>query len=218
MDNIFSLSQVYKNCFKETNGSKCEIIYLNEDKSSWVILIKDYLKNIEIDFDSLWDLHPADYNTIRIFDKEIKLPRYTNNYGIDYRFSGAIHKASPTPKEINEIIQNLQNIVVNDNNSLLNGCLVNWYADGNHYIGLHSDSEKDIYTNSPILTLSLGATRTFKLIPKKFTQTQHRKELKVNNGDLLIMGGTTQSTHKHTIPKTKKCNDKRISITMRCFK
>lgn len=218
MDNIFSLSQIYENCFKASNGSKCEIIYLNDDKSSWLILIKEYFKNVEIDFDLLWNLHPEEYNTIRFFDKEIKLPRYTNNYGVDYRFSGTIHKASSTPNEINIIMQNLQKIVMGNNKSLLNGCLVNWYADGNHYIGPHSDSERGIYSNSPILTLSLGATRTFKLIPKEFISTQYRKDLKVNNGDLLIMGGTTQSTHKHTIPKTKKCKDRRISITMRCFK
>ena len=45
--------------------------------------------------------------------------------------------------------------------------LVNWYQDGDHYIGWHSDDESQLDQTAPIYTISLGATRTFKTREKK---------------------------------------------------
>ena len=45
----------------------------------------------------------------------------------------------------------------------LNGVLVNWYQDGEHYIGWHSDDVSQLDQDAPIYTISLGATRTFKI-------------------------------------------------------
>ena len=44
-----------------------------------------------------------------------------------------------------------------------NGVLVNWYENGLHYIGPHSDDERQLAPGAPILSLSLGATRTLRV-------------------------------------------------------
>ena len=44
-----------------------------------------------------------------------------------------------------------------------NHVLINWYNDGSHYIGPHSDSEAQIVEDSPIVSVSLGQERTFRI-------------------------------------------------------
>lgn len=179
----------------------------------------------------VWKLHPKHYDTIKMFGKDIPMPRFQQVYGGDgYRFSGKCFAAQPIPTELAQCIETMQNMVMttttsdtlNSHHSYLNGALVNWYADGEHYMGPHTDNEKELVPRSPVFSLSLGGTRRF-----VFTQNPHftkplldkkRLELTLQDGDLLIMGGTTQETHKHALPKTKKCFDRRVNVTLRCFK
>ena len=48
----------------------------------------------------------------------------------------------------------------------LNGLLLNWY-DGRlgHYIGKHRDSRVNMIHGAPIVTISLGEERSFRLAP-----------------------------------------------------
>jgi len=45
----------------------------------------------------------------------------------------------------------------------LNVVLMNWYGNGEHHVGWHSDSEDDLVDGAAIASLSLGETRTFQL-------------------------------------------------------
>ena len=100
---------------------------------------------------------------------------------------------------------------------------MSWYENGNHYIGPHADDERDMMVCSPIVALSLGATRRFVFTKKaskiafEDDEAVPRLELQVGDGDLMIMGGTTQRTHKHAVPKMARCREARISVTLRCF-
>lgn len=193
----------------------CEITYINDTKTSWIIHAKKYI-NIE-NFDALWDLHPIKRKQLCMGGRLVALPRYIENYGIDYKFSGTMFPGIEPPVILHDILNKLTPLVSRSNgNTLLNNCLVNWYENGDHYIGPHSDSEVGLYKNSPIISLSLGATRKFKLHAKNVSSIP--LDISVSNGDLLIMGGTTQHTHMHSVPKTKRCKERRISITMRCMK
>ena len=188
------------------------IHYISNDKNSWVIHVKKY---IDIhNFDNLWDCHPENKKSIIIAGNEITLPRYIENYGIDYKFSGVLFKGLQLPTEFEYIVNKLKTLVIHNDKSLLNNCLVNWY-EANHYIGPHQDNESQLYKNSPIISFSIGETRKFKLTP---IQTGQKLDIMLENSDLLIMGGTCQKTHKYSVPKSVKYNNKRISITMRCFK
>lgn len=121
-----------------------------------------------------------------------------------------------------------------------NGCLQNWYAPMDS-ISLHADDEKSLCKAYPILSLSWGGTRRFlfrgKRRPKetkgKVNSTTgnpncdntghiHVAELWLEDGDLLVMGGTCQESHKHEVPKVRKTKDpptaNRINWTIRAFR
>ncbi|KAG7392581.1 hypothetical protein PHYBOEH_006321 [Phytophthora boehmeriae] len=179
-------------------------------------------------FEQAWDAHPQKYESIMMFGKMVKVPRFQMLCGDmgSYRFSGTTYEAHPTfPQALQHAVQHMKRIVPSPatNDSRLSGGLVNWYANGDHYIGPHADDERDMIACSPIVALSLGATRRFVFTKKTSKSAQvdetavDRLELQVEDGDLLIMGGTAQRTHKHAVPKMARCREPRISITLRCF-
>jgi alkylated DNA repair dioxygenase AlkB len=91
--------------------------------------------------------------------------------------------------------------------------LVNWYKDGSHCIGTHADSEADLKPGSPILTISLGATRTFRLR----RDGKILMDIPVSDGHVLVMCGEFQRELKHEIPRALRVKQPRISITLRQF-
>jgi alkylated DNA repair dioxygenase AlkB len=163
-----------------------------------------------IDFDTLWNMKPEEPDTIKMFGRNIPIPRLQQVFGIDYIFSGKSHRSIPIPAKFNIVIDHF-NKKYNRNFNML---VVNWYRDGSDYISMHADDEKQIVKNSEIITLSLGDTRTFVLVNK---QTKERFKFDMSNKQYITMGGLCQSEFKHGITKTKKNVGPRISITLREF-
>ncbi len=92
------------------------------------------------------------------------MPRWQQAYGKSYQFSGNVSVALPITEHIQKYIDWANtNELNNCRKGGFNGALINWYENGEHYIGWHSDSEAQLVKNEPIYTISLGATRTFKI-------------------------------------------------------
>ena len=67
------------------------------DEKSWIIQ-SNLPTNIDYNFDKLWNLHPSEYGIVKIFDKLIPTPRYTQNYGKSYWYNGMMHNAVELPE------------------------------------------------------------------------------------------------------------------------
>ena len=101
--------------------------------------------------------------------------------------------------------------------------IINWYMNGDHYIGPHSDNEKGLVSNSSIYSITLGpdCVREFIIENKKTSKTSKtssssfKDTIKLRHHDVLIMGGTMQKHYKHSIPKSKRVQGPRINITFR---
>lgn len=65
--------------------------------------------------------------------------------------------------------------------------LINWYENGRHYIGAHSDNVNPLVDNSPIVSISIGATRIFRIKDKKTRSIV--KDITVKHGTVVVMGG-----------------------------
>jgi alpha-ketoglutarate-dependent dioxygenase alkB family protein 2 len=185
------------------------------------------------------------YNTeeesmVRIHGKYIKIPRKQVAYGktgTEYNFSGNKVKARSYDND-DEISKEIKKMINNLNMNLgrqFNFVLINRYADGNQYIGPHSDDEKDLINDYTIAGISLGCerniifTKDYK-IKKQFNSTSITKwfnnknddndeySLKLENGSLFIMYQPTNKKWKHSIPKVSNCNKIRISLTFREMK
>lgn len=187
--------------------------------NSYIKYIPKISKELIIDYNKynqLWDMKPNELGKIKLFGKEINTPRWLQNYGHDYKFSGSNHGSLPIP----EILQPLIDWVNNREHEFdYNGILVNWYQDGSHYIGKHSDDESSLVKNSPIYAFSFGTDRDFNIESKpNNNDTKEKHKFKLRDNSLIIMGGECQKYYLHSISKSKKILDSRISVTIRAFK
>jgi alkylated DNA repair dioxygenase AlkB len=100
-----------------------------------------------------------------------------------------------------------------------NQVLVNWYdpARGD-YIGPHSDNTDGMTPGAPIVSVSYGGTRRFRVSPK--VAGLKRLDIMVTNNSMLVMGGNMQQTHTHSITKPQRrdgATSPRINVTFRSF-
>lgn len=185
---------------------------LNLTEKSW-IKIYTLPKECQLtDFESLWNLIPSERATITVFGKQHKVPRFLKAYGQDYHFSNENHTAEPIKDPF--LLKLLHHVWMEEKNTSANGILVNWYRDGNDYIGPHSDDEKTLIPGAPIYSFSFGAERDFVLKNKK---TKECFVFKLKDNTVCIMGGDCQKEFTHTIPKRLKCKERRINVTIREF-
>jgi len=111
------------------------------------------------------------------------------------------------PPAIKEAMETLNRVL----DTQLNSCLANFYADGSEYISAHQDNEKTIAPNSPVVAVSLGETRTFRIRDSKTNKIV--LDLPLPSGSVVIM--RNQVDYKHEIPKQLKKRGSRWSLTFR---
>lgn len=168
-------------------------------------------------FNTLWYLHPDEYGEVYYNGKVIKTPRWQQNYLRDYNFSGMNHKAKPLPIEFVPYLEWANQF---NGNVTFNQVLINWYANGHHYINPHTDNEKQLVKHSPVLSLSLGQERTFRIRNK--LDNKSILDLQMPDKTYLMMCGKMQEHYLHEVVKVngKKGENmgKRINITFRVLK
>ncbi len=165
-------------------------------------------ESVPVNFESLWDMHPQERHIVKIRGKEFRVPRYQQAYGKSYAYSGSVNVALPIQSELQVFLDYAQKEI----HPALNGVLVNWYdAAENHYIGPHSDSIIGLQEGSPIITISLGASRVFKVTGEinELIETQDRM--------VLVMPWEVNISCKHQVLKPDHRTGNRISITLRAF-
>ena len=95
--------------------------------------------------------------------------------------------------------------------------MLNWY-DGalQHYIGPHRDDEKQLLKGAPIVTISFGETRKFRL--RRWKTTENFIDIIVAHGSVLVLPYITNLAFTHQVPKSTLQTGRRISVTIRAFK
>ncbi len=162
-------------------------------------------------FDAVWGLHPDEFHEIMMHGRLVKTTRWQQAYGEDYHYTGRVNRALPVPALIDPLVAWAKASV----DFRLNGVLINWY-DGSlgHYIGKHHDSTRNMVKGAPIVTLSFGQERAFRLRPSKGTGYF---DFQAGNGTVFVMPFATNLAYKHEVPHSSKSRGRRISVTLRAF-
>jgi len=151
--------------------------------------------------------------SVRIGGRQVVSPRLSAWYGdpgARYRYSGLTLEPRPWLPLLLELKARVEAVC----GAPFNSALLNLYRDGDDSMGWHSDDEPELGERPVIASLSLGATRRFRL--------RHRERgdlepvaLDLESGSLLIMGGDTQRFWKHQLPKTRRVVGPRVNLTFR---
>ena len=145
-------------------------------------------------------------NDIRMFGQWHKEPRLTAWWGPAYRYANVVWQKRDLVGAMEQLADRVSGLA----NFSYNGVLVNGYRDGRDSMGWHRDNEPEIDTAS-IASLSLGATRTFKI---RHRTTKEVVNVELAHGDLLVMEHL-QTLHEHSVPKRAKVAAPRMNFTFR---
>lgn len=161
-------------------------------------------------FADLWQLRPNTAQHVVIAQRMVAIPRRQRAYGRDYAFSGNVAQAHPTPELLAKFLAWSRGVDLQ-----LNGLLVNWYdAEFKERIGRHRDETRGLVEGTPIVTISLGAPRTFRL--REF-RGEAQRDLTVENGTVVVVPWITNKRWTHEVPHFARDAGRRISITLRAF-
>jgi alkylated DNA repair dioxygenase AlkB len=171
------------------------------------------------EFNKLWHLHPEEFHIIKIHGRPVRTPRWQQAYGHDYAYTGRVNWALPMDT-LTKAVPRLTRILEWSTATIderLNGLLLNWYdAALGHYIGPHRDSRKGLIVGAPIVTISFGETRTFRLLRYKKKHMEERGDFLASNGTVFVTPYETNLSWKHAVPKGG--TGRRISVTLRAFR
>lgn len=175
-----------------------------------------YTMPVKATLEGLWEHRPENFNKVVIRGRTVETPRWQQAYGRDYYFTGMNHTALPIPEILQGFLDWANDLEEYKQFGSFNGILVNWYQDSSHYIGPHSDDVRNLVPNTPILTASIGATRTFRIRSKEDRSIV--KDIEAVGKTYIVMGSTMQSHYTHEIVKSSKKIGRRVSVTLRMFK
>ena len=187
-----------------------------ENKSK-IIYIPNFISSSESKkiYDDLINNPNWMQGTYQMFGKPVKTPRLLwamRNESFDVPSSYNV-----TGNSIySELVDKLKKKVEKRTKHEMNYAQLNYYRDGQDYIGWHSDSE--VKKGDLIASISLGAERKFSLRHKDYKTNKDipKYNFKLGNGSLLLMDYNTANKYwKHCLPKMKNVSEGRINITFR---
>lgn len=95
-------------------------------------------------------------------------------------------------------------------------CFLNRYRDGNDAVAWHGDRDGTRDARLIVASLSLGATRSFQLRPKKDSGLRYDPiAVDVTHGDLVVMAGDTQLYWEHRVARDPRVTETRLNVTFR---
>lgn len=160
----------------------------------------------------LLDEVPWETHRIRMFGRVVDSPRlscWIGDPGASYRYSGTRFEPHPWPPALQPVRERL----ARELGVAFDSVLANRYRNGRDAMGWHRDDEPELGPEPVIASLSLGASRRFRL--KADAAAVPPLTLELPHGSLLVMRGATQSRFRHALPRTARPVGERINLTFR---
>lgn len=173
---------------------------------------------------------PWQQDQIMMYGKRVDIPRLQAWFGDEqakYNYSGLTLKPTAWLPVLDKIRHQLNQQCVAifaqettqpntiNTNVAFNSLLANCYRDNQDAVAWHSDDEPELGVNPVIASISLGASREFKM---KHKETGKKLNIPLTSGSLLIMAGETQHCWQHAVLRSKLSLGPRINLTFRQIK
>ena len=137
----------------------------------------------------------------RMYDRDVDVPRLVGHFRLE--------REAPVP----EVIRDAARRVIAATGVDFTSVGLNLYRDGRDSVAPHNDHLDEIAEGSPIVLLSLGATRRMTIRAKAVPRRVLHVDLAA--GSLLSMSYETQIHYTHGVPKTTEPVGPRISLAFR---
>ena len=159
-------------------------------------------------------LHSLEWRqeALLIFGEHRAVPRLVAWYGdrdAIYTYSGTRHVPLPWTPALARVRARVGTLC----GCGFNAVLANRYRSGQDAMGWHADDEPELGEEPVIASLSLGATRRFRLRHRARRHDIHAFDLP--HGSLLVMSGAIQRCWMHCLARTSRPVGERINLTFR---
>lgn len=182
------------------------------DSKSTIEYIDDFLTEEESQklFDELKEKVPWTHGVYNMFGKPVKTPRLLyamRDKDVDITKSYTVTDSMVWTK----FMKKIKDRVIEKTGKEITYAQLNYYRNGDDYIGFHKDNE--IMKGDIIASISLGAKRDF--VFQNIDDPSQKHKMPLDNGSLLIMNEYAgKHNWKHSLPKMKDVGE-RINITFR---
>jgi alkylated DNA repair dioxygenase AlkB len=200
--------------------------YQLNDQGSYIVFQQGAVAVTPEAFDRLWEwgVHRVSPTPNPRNPEGPPIRRRQATFGHEYRFGaqtsqGVTSSEAEWPEAVRVVLDDARrSSSVPDT---LEAVHVNWYPDGQAALAPHSDDEKEPFkAGLPIFSYTLlsdpSAPRGFQIY--RAGESVSDFDIPLGHGDLLIMMGNMQQTHKHGVKKTSAQRFKalrRINLTVR---
>lgn len=213
------MSKSIKSLKTQNIGRKIQIVPVNNeynlDDESTIKYYENFISNkLHNDLmKELTDSVPWTHGVYIMFGKPVKTPRLLycmHDDGFDVKKSYTVTDSMPWT----DSMKKLKALVEKKTGKTYNYAQLNYYRNGNDYIGYHTDSE--VREDDVIASVSLGASRNF-----AFRSVNYKKGEKdthtivLDKRSLIIMDeNSAKNRWKHSLPKMVT-DEVRINVTFR---
>jgi alkylated DNA repair dioxygenase AlkB len=170
------------------------------DSSAWVDHVVGWLQGPDTLFDEVLASTPWESTEQELYGKVVVTPRLVARW--------------PAPADsslLPSVLGEMRDLLVTRYQRRFDSVSANLYRDGRDSVAWHGDRIPRRIVDPIVATVSLGQPRRFLMRPRQGTT---RLSLTLLSGDLVVMGGTSQRTWFHAVPKVAAAGP-RISIGYR---
>jgi alkylated DNA repair dioxygenase AlkB len=170
------------------------------DETAWVDHVAGWLDGADALFDDLMRATPWEATTQELYGKIVVTPRLVARWS--------------TPEDIRAlpaVIERMRALLVQRYKRPFDSVGANLYRDGRDSVAWHGDHIPLRIVDPAVATVSLGNPRRFLMRPR---EGKTALSLSLGMGDLVVMGGSSQRTWLHTVPKVASSGP-RISVAYR---
>ena len=171
------------------------------DETAWVEHVPGWVRGAEALFEDVVAHAPWEHRTVRMYDRMVDEPRLTAWYG--RALVDAEHPAIFT--EMIAALRARYDRVFDSVGAAL-------YRDGRDSVAWHGDRVDPTLVEPVVAIVSLGSARTLRMRAR--WRRGETRPFHLFPGDLFVMGGTTQSSWEHAVPKVARAGA-RVSVQFR---
>lgn len=168
------------------------------DPTAWVDHVAGWLQGADSLFEELLSSAQWESTTQELYGKVVVTPRLVARW-----------PAQADLTTLPAVVGRMRELLVQRYERPFDSVSANLYRDGRDSVAWHGDHIPLRIVNPVVATVSLGHARRFVMRPR-----QGRTELSLGMGDLVVMGGTSQRTWLHSVPKVAAAGP-RISVAYR---
>lgn len=183
-----------------------EAVHHRLDDRTWVEHVPGWLTGSDAVFDELVATLPLRQRRgIRMYDQLVDEPRLSAWWGVEC--------GTPEPMEL---LRDMRLVLADRYGEPFDSIGFNLYRDGDDSVAWHGDRHRHVVTNPVIAIVSVGAPRPLRLRPRRDQGGRGpSRSWSLGNGDLFVMGGACQHDWEHAVPKVRRADGPRLSITFR---